>query len=62
MEYFDERQSHKHGHELNVELVSKNGHSQTSLHDCLTDPFVHPFNLRLSQRAKEYLRDSWFAI
>ena len=47
MEYFDKSEDDEHSDELDIELISKDGHSQASLHDCLTDPVIYSFHLRL---------------
>lgn len=57
MKHLDECQGHEHSYKFHIELVSKYSHGQASLHDCLTDPFVHSFYFGLSQRTKEHLHD-----
>lgn len=49
----EEEQQPEHQNEVGVEVVSKNGHGQTRLNDCLSDAEVQALHLSEAQRAKE---------
>ncbi len=56
VEDLDEGQDREHGHEIDIELVAKDGHGQAGLHDCLADSVVDALYLGLPQCPQEDLQ------
>ena len=56
MQYLDKGEHGEHGAELDIELLTENGHCQACLHDRLTDAVIDALDLGLPQLSQKQLR------